>query len=254
MPTTGLRLHHYIIALVLVCFCAFPTRLSLAYCAFLLGMYIAGVGRWGFDGVIQNTAEIVGQGVYGTGLPSFLAPENFTAAALQVHWNDLPQQEAGEVAWDGFQLLVDDVLRYIGPATSYNLTSLLDVYAGSNTTAFPGGAASLADTIRSQPRECGPHARQSMPMTDSSLWCRLPAPRVLRLRPLWRLYTRRSGILQRHAHPRTERRDVNGLFRAGSSQRRERGRAHAKRLAAVVSEANMYRASDGRARTCEQGS
>ncbi|PWN94598.1 hypothetical protein FA09DRAFT_291663, partial [Tilletiopsis washingtonensis] len=126
VPTTGLRLHHYIIALVLVCFCAFPTRLSLAYCAFLLGMYIAGVGRWGFDGVIQNTAEIVGQGVYGTGLPSFLAPENFTAAALQVHWNDLPQQEAGEVAWDGFQLLVDDVLRYIGPATSYNLTSLLD--------------------------------------------------------------------------------------------------------------------------------
>lgn len=154
VPTTGLRLHHYIIALVLVCFCAFPTRLSLCYCAFLLGMYIAGVGRWGFDGLIQDTAAIVGQGVYGTGIPSFLAPDTFNASALQVQWNGLPQQGADEVAWDGFQLLVDDVLRYIGPATSFNLSSLFDDYAGANTTSYPGGAAALNETIRSQPREC----------------------------------------------------------------------------------------------------
>lgn len=46
VPETGLRLHHYIIALALVCFCGFSTRLSLIYCAFLLGMYTNGVARW----------------------------------------------------------------------------------------------------------------------------------------------------------------------------------------------------------------
>lgn len=46
VPTTGLRLHHYIIALVLLPFCAFETRLSLIYSSFLLGMFLNGVGRW----------------------------------------------------------------------------------------------------------------------------------------------------------------------------------------------------------------
>lgn len=46
VPTTGLRLHHYIVALVLLPFCAFETRLSLLYCSFLLGMFLNGSARW----------------------------------------------------------------------------------------------------------------------------------------------------------------------------------------------------------------
>ena len=40
VPGEGLRLHHYVIALILLPGCAFPTRISLLCCAILFGMYI----------------------------------------------------------------------------------------------------------------------------------------------------------------------------------------------------------------------
>ncbi|CEH15644.1 hypothetical protein CBOM_04391 [Ceraceosorus bombacis] len=163
VPTTGLRLHHYIIALVLVCFCAFPTRLSLIYVAFCLGMYLNGVGRWGFDPIATDIADIVGDGTFGTGLPSFASAQNWTGlpgfgpsanATGMVQWDAIPGNQTD--SWDGFHLLVDDVLRYAGEGTSFNMTSLIDDYApmgnsGMNTTLYPGGSAALNATLASQP-------------------------------------------------------------------------------------------------------
>ena len=44
-----------------------------------------------------------------------------------VSWNAIPKDEAAD--WDGYALLADDVLRYQGSATSYNLSTLVDAYA-----------------------------------------------------------------------------------------------------------------------------
>jgi len=163
IPTTGLRLHHYIIALVLLPYTAFPTRLSLIYSAFLLGMFLNGVGRWGYDGLIQDVATIRGSGIIGTGLPSFLAPTNWTGVANfggaadssgLVHWQDIPSNQTDE--WDSFQLLVDDVLRLQSSETYFNISRLsqyfldtnLDTTSGissgmlpaSNLSLYPGGS------------------------------------------------------------------------------------------------------------------
>jgi hypothetical protein len=142
IPTTGLRLHHYIIAMVLLLYCSFATRLSLIYGAFLLGMFLNGAGRWGFDGLIQDVDTIIGSGISGSSLPSFLAASNWTGVPNQgglvsstglVHWNSITPNLTD--SWDSFQLLIDDVLRLQSSQTSFNMSQLSQYYLDSVTTS-----------------------------------------------------------------------------------------------------------------------
>lgn len=123
VPGEGLRLHHYVISLLLLPGCAFPTWISQMCSAFLFGMFINGIARWGFDGLLQDVKTIQGDATGNSALPSFAM--NATTSSL-IHWDPIPPSLTG--SWDSFALLVDDVLRYMGPLTSYNLSSLMDSY------------------------------------------------------------------------------------------------------------------------------
>lgn len=48
----------YIAAIVLTPLTAFPSRLSAIYQAFLLGMFLQGVAKFGFDSILQTAAEV----------------------------------------------------------------------------------------------------------------------------------------------------------------------------------------------------
>lgn len=183
IPTTGLRLHHYIIAMILLIYCSFTTRLSLIYSAFLLGMFLNGAGRWGFDGIIQNVAVIIGSGLSGSSTPVFLAASNWTGVANYgslenstslIHWQSIPSNLSNQ--WDSFQLLIDDVLRlqssqtffnsslisqyYLNTSSSFNLDSSSSSYSlastllpASNLSLYPGGndSTQVTSLIASQP-------------------------------------------------------------------------------------------------------
>lgn len=58
LPGLTLRLHHYIIALVLLPVTAFPTRLSAIYQAFLLGLFINGGAAFQWDSILQTAEEV----------------------------------------------------------------------------------------------------------------------------------------------------------------------------------------------------
>lgn len=58
LPRLTFRLHHYIFAMLLIPGTAFPTRISALLQAFLLGMFLNGVSRWGFTSILQTTAEV----------------------------------------------------------------------------------------------------------------------------------------------------------------------------------------------------
>lgn len=126
VPGEGVRLHHYVIGIALLPACGFPTRISLLCCALLFGMYTNGVARWGFDGLIQDVGVIQGDATGDSALPSFGTPAMIGST---VHWNAIPPNE--RLSWDSVVLLVDDVVRYEGTATQYDLRSL---YAEYNTT------------------------------------------------------------------------------------------------------------------------
>lgn len=58
LPGLEFRLHHYIIAMVLIPGTAFPTRLSAIYQGFLLGTFLNGAAAFGFDSILQTAAEV----------------------------------------------------------------------------------------------------------------------------------------------------------------------------------------------------
>jgi hypothetical protein len=58
LPGLQLRLHHYIIAMVLVPCTAWPTRLSAIYQGLLLGLFLNGVAAFGFASILQTAADV----------------------------------------------------------------------------------------------------------------------------------------------------------------------------------------------------
>ncbi|KAH9858211.1 hypothetical protein C2E23DRAFT_856051 [Lenzites betulinus] len=125
LPGLELRLHHYILAMVLMPGTGFSTRLSAIYQGFLLGMFLNGVAAFGFDSILQTAADLRRDAPLGSDLPSFITNStnyNVSAPFLNqtIFWNALPDGEG----WDGFALLVDDVERYVGTALNYSLSAL----------------------------------------------------------------------------------------------------------------------------------
>ncbi|KAG5362744.1 hypothetical protein CJU89_1879 [Yarrowia sp. B02] len=53
-----LRIHHYIIGLVLITGASTYTHLGLLYQGLLVGLYINGVGRWGFDSTLESPSAL----------------------------------------------------------------------------------------------------------------------------------------------------------------------------------------------------
>ena len=103
--------------------CAFVTRPSALFQGFLIGMFLNGVGRWGFDSILQTAAELVGDGSLGSALPVWTSNSTtFIAGQTAVNWSAIPEELQDQ--WDGFSLLVDDVLRYSGSATNWSISAL----------------------------------------------------------------------------------------------------------------------------------
>ena len=60
LPTLQLRLHHYILAMILMPGTAFPTRLSAICQGFLLGLFLNGTAAFGFASILQTAAQVNG--------------------------------------------------------------------------------------------------------------------------------------------------------------------------------------------------
>ncbi|KAF7520454.1 hypothetical protein G7054_g12754 [Neopestalotiopsis clavispora] len=122
LPDLSLRIHHYILALLLLPGTSMQTRPSLLYQGVLVGLFINGIARWGFDSVLQTSYALQGDAQLGSPLPSILAPaislaanatsaENATVAAetssITFNWQSPPAPQ-----FDGISILVNDVERF----------------------------------------------------------------------------------------------------------------------------------------------
>ncbi|KAH8701835.1 LCCL domain protein [Talaromyces proteolyticus] len=116
LPQLNLRIHHYILALLFLPGTAFQTRPCLVYQGLLVGLFINGIARWGFDSILQTPAALLGDAQLGSLLPTV------ATSILQPGGNNItfsiPSIPA-DVA--GIAVLVNDVLRSHvyspGPAT-----------------------------------------------------------------------------------------------------------------------------------------
>ncbi|KAK0208155.1 hypothetical protein DFS33DRAFT_1371692 [Desarmillaria ectypa] len=144
LPGLEIRVHHYIIAMVLIPGTAFPTKLSAIYQGLLLGLFLNGAAAYGFDSMLQTADELRQDAPLGSDLPTFLTNSTNYNASIPfenqtIAWDALP------AGWDGFALLVDDVERYVGTALNLSLAAFneslphffrLALTSGGNTGDF----------------------------------------------------------------------------------------------------------------------
>ena len=108
VPRMNLRIHHYVLALLLVPGTSFQNRQSLLYQGLLVGLFINGVARWGFDSILQTPDELRGGAWLGTPLPYIRDPViPNDGANITFTW---PKRV--EPGYDGISVLVNDVERW----------------------------------------------------------------------------------------------------------------------------------------------
>lgn len=113
LPGLNLRIHHYILALLLLPGTSLQMRPSLLYQGLLIGLFINGIARWGFDPVLQTSAALQGDAQKGTPLPVIHTPvidlSNTTALQSNITFTwDKSQYKQ----FDGLSILVNDVERF----------------------------------------------------------------------------------------------------------------------------------------------
>ncbi|KAL1793214.1 hypothetical protein ACET3X_008196 [Alternaria dauci] len=111
MPKLTLRIHHYIIALLLLPGTALQTRMSLLCQGLLVGLFVNGIARWDFDSILQTAAALRGDGQLGSGIPTILEPV-INGSSITFAWESLLR------GYQGVSVLVNDVERYRGSGGS----------------------------------------------------------------------------------------------------------------------------------------
>ncbi|ROW07761.1 hypothetical protein VMCG_03433 [Cytospora schulzeri] len=110
-PGLEFRLHHYVLALLLLPGTSLQTRPSLLYQGILLGLFVNGIARWGFASILETSAALRSDGAFDSLIPSFNASAVHTGPSftnISFTWA-LPPVGA---AFDGISILVNDVERH----------------------------------------------------------------------------------------------------------------------------------------------
>lgn len=133
LPGLRLRIHHYILAILLMPGTAFPTRPSLIYQGLLLGLFINGVARWGFASIIETPAALGEQAPLGDGIHGWWGATypNITTASVNISLPEVgsnntwrgngnitfalwEHERMADLAVDGVSVLLNDVERWRG--------------------------------------------------------------------------------------------------------------------------------------------
>ena len=105
VPAVELRIHHYILALLLLPGTSIQTRPSLLYQGILLGLFVNGAARWGFASVLQTAGALRGDGAFGSLIPNVTVVSSHSDA-ITFTWA-VPTR-----GLDGISVLVNDVERF----------------------------------------------------------------------------------------------------------------------------------------------
>lgn len=112
LPGLNLRIHHYVLSLLLLPGTSMQTRPSLLYQGLLVGLFINGIARWGFDSVLQTSTALRGDAPIGTLLPNIHEP-TINSGRSDSPWNiTFAWDKPDDMAYEGISILVNDVERF----------------------------------------------------------------------------------------------------------------------------------------------
>lgn len=125
IPGLTLRIHHYILGLILIPGCATRGFSAYLFQGILLGLFISGVSRWDFASIVETDFSLL-RGEAGVAMrpPQFYFNEAFNHT---VSWQMNPEftdlDPTGNV--DGFSLLINDFEAYVGRNESVDIDVLI---------------------------------------------------------------------------------------------------------------------------------
>ncbi|KAF2832286.1 hypothetical protein CC86DRAFT_88154 [Ophiobolus disseminans] len=137
VPKLTLRIHHYIIALLLLPGTALQTRISLLNQGLLVGLFVNGIARWGFDPILQTAAALRGDAQLGSGIPSILDPV-INGTSITFTWESLLR------GYEGVSVIVNDVERYRGRGGENSFTWQRKASTGDLSEYFRFGFVNYA--------------------------------------------------------------------------------------------------------------
>ncbi|EQB45299.1 LCCL domain-containing protein [Colletotrichum gloeosporioides Cg-14] len=111
IPGVDLRIHHYIMTFLLIPGTSMQTRSSLFYQGMVLGLFVNGIARWGFDSILQTPDALREDGPFNSLLPEIAKPILSTGSfepSITFSWLLPPNG----TRFDGISALVNDVERY----------------------------------------------------------------------------------------------------------------------------------------------
>ncbi|KAL4808711.1 LCCL domain-containing protein [Aspergillus unguis] len=110
VPNMNLRIHHYILALLFLPGTTMQTRPCLLYQGLLMGLFINGIARWGFDSILQTSASLLDGAQLGSILPEI------TSDIISIHSADMVSFAFSSLSlppeMDGLSVIVNDVERF----------------------------------------------------------------------------------------------------------------------------------------------
>ncbi|QLG73259.1 hypothetical protein HG535_0E03430 [Zygotorulaspora mrakii] len=125
IPGMTLRIHHYILGMILIPGCATRGFSAYLFQGILLGLFISGVARWDFASIVETNLSLL-RGEAGVSLkpPIFDFGESFNH---RISWHMGPNvtsvDPTGNI--DGFSLLINDFEVYVGKNESVDLDILM---------------------------------------------------------------------------------------------------------------------------------
>ncbi|KXT00346.1 hypothetical protein AC578_5874 [Pseudocercospora eumusae] len=114
VPGLDLRIHHYILGLLLVPGTSFQNRPSLLYQGLLIGLFVNGIARWGFASIVELPSEILKGAHQGSLIPA-MSVLAIGATNITFNLGQLPRFDPkNQATYDGISVLVNDVERFRG--------------------------------------------------------------------------------------------------------------------------------------------
>lgn len=107
IPGVEFRLHHYVLALLLLPGTSIQTRPSLLHQGILLGLFVNGIARWRFASILEIPDSLRSDGGFDSLIPSITASV-VDMEHIAFSWAQPPFGSA----FDGISILVNDVERY----------------------------------------------------------------------------------------------------------------------------------------------
>lgn len=108
IPNMNLRIHHFILALILLPGTTLQTRPSLLYQGLLVGLFISGIARWGFASILQTSTDLFGAD-FGSPVPQI------DVLNISTHDNTITFSLKNiSRGYDSMSVVINDVERFRG--------------------------------------------------------------------------------------------------------------------------------------------